>query len=128
MEASRFRFRAWDGEDMWTPSNVDELRVQELCMGVACDCPTDGEQTKLIIMQSTGLCDKDGVEIFEGDILQGSDSSPHYSVIFEGGSWRARYRHRGNGGAIPIYGKQEMFEIIGNIHQHPELLEPQNAN
>ncbi len=79
------------------------------------------------LMQFTGLQDKNGDDIYEGDILQGSETSPKYSVVMEKGRWGAVYRYKGNGGFIDLFDKNHLFEIIGNIHQNPELLEAKDA-
>jgi len=73
----------------------------------------------------TGLKDKDGKEIYEGDIIVCSGNKTMFGeVIFENG--QCVYIHRGisnkdynNGELIPVgYG----YKIIGNIYENPELL------
>lgn len=64
--------------------------------------------------QYTGLHDKTGKETFEGDILKLSTGKPHI-IVFERGSFQLTDT------AIPIC-YTEKFEIIGNVHDNPELL------
>ena len=78
-----------------------------------------------ILIQFTGLKDKNGKEIYEGDILMPrlvnnvvNDKSPTY-VIFNDGAFCI-----GTGMKQSLYQRYaQMYEIIGNIHEHPELLE-----
>lgn len=65
--------------------------------------------------QYTGLCDKRGKKMFEGDILATRTGRPHI-VKFEDGGFALTDT------AIPIR-HANVFEIIGNIHDNPELLE-----
>ena len=76
------------------------------------------------LMQSTGLKDKNGVEIFEGDVLT-SNVQPckmvnpikdGYGVVrFENGMFKL--------GAISLVTFISKMEVIGNIYENPELLE-----
>lgn len=87
------------------------------------------------IMQLTGFKDKNGKDIYKGDILQGANSVI-YSVDFDNGSYKGRairYFLGDNSGdalrdfPIPFnLGDFQMtsIEIIGNIHENPELLNP----
>ena len=65
--------------------------------------------------QFTGMTDKNGRQIFEGDVLALRAGRPHI-VKFEDGSFVL------TGTAVPIR-HADKFEVIGNIHDNPELLE-----
>nr|DAO81040.1 MAG TPA: YopX protein [Caudoviricetes sp.] len=78
------------------------------------------------IMQYTGLKDKNGKEIYEGDIVKAYESNIICEVIFSEGAmfmlrWNDKkwgnneYHHYGVGAFT--------LEVIGNIYENPELLE-----
>jgi len=69
------------------------------------------------LMQFTGLLDKNGKEIFEGDwLVSAEDSSIGGSAVFyDYGQWQP-FSYLGS------YNGKE-YEIVGNVHENPELLE-----
>lgn len=136
------RYRAWDKENdrMIYPSNNDVyfnltddgISIEDLTLE-----PYDGVFPLLgsVLMQSTGLKDKNGVEIFEGDVVVGqqnltTDSSTPFEI-----KGLVRYSKRNtmfyldeksfghdkfmNSLGSSIY----QFEVIGNVFANPELLE-----
>jgi uncharacterized phage protein (TIGR01671 family) len=76
------------------------------------------------LMQYTGLKDKNGKEIYEGDIVEIEETGETYIVEFD--IKKAKYIFRDNCGTghnfdFNYYGNT--FEVIGNIYENPELLE-----
>ncbi|HGN5216758.1 TPA: YopX family protein [Streptococcus pyogenes] len=95
---------------------------------------------KVILMQSTGLKDKNGVEIFEGDVVARNDRFP--SVV-KFGRWvyeedfgaKARnvgfyidssYTDEEWLQSIDYEDISKNYEVIGNIYENLELLEADN--
>lgn len=78
------------------------------------------------LMQSTGLHDKNGKEIFEGDIV---DYKGRRAIVNWHGSYASFiYRfvdelHKRNAEWKPLYLAYYHFEVVGNKFENPELLE-----
>lgn len=70
------------------------------------------------LMQFTGLTDKNGVEIYEGDIVNSSYFKKGIVVFWENG-W---YFEVSGNSHHSFNTARHSFEIIGNIHSNPELL------
>lgn len=85
------------------------------------------DENRFVIQQFTGLLDKNGVEIYEGDILQDSlfgDEPPGlYVVEFRVSEWSSGFaftskKNKWNfGGPVDKY-----LTVIGNIFENPELI------
>ena len=91
----------------------------------------------IILMQSTGVYDKHGVEIFEGDIIQ-QVHAYDYSILeietdflepfevkkgnYVQGKWIAKEVDSKSYSAIRcVFGRD--IKVIGNVYENPELLE-----
>lgn len=71
--------------------------------------------------QFTGLTDKDGKKIFEGDIVEISHdaySGARGEAFFKNGSFMLK----NVSDVLSLYGFLPWCEVIGNIHDNPELL------
>ena len=83
-----------------------------------------------VLMQFTGLRDKHGREIYEGDILDDSYVNPMtkekiiklYEVVFKSGSFWAKHKESPYGDSL-LYFINKRSKVIGNIWDNPELLE-----
>ena len=70
--------------------------------------------------QFTGLTDKNGREIFEGDKF-GNENMPVRHVVFEDGKFCFNRVHSQGADALS-QDRVGRLEIIGNIHDKPELI------
>ena len=120
------KFRAWD-KKFKEMVQVDAIVFEEQAIIVTYK---NGDFTKKDIkycelMQSTGLKDKNGKEVFVGDIIKCTRGCPHEVYI------EKEYGGKYIGGMPAVYlkGIREGYawtgaeEIIGNIYEKPELLE-----
>ena len=85
-------------------------------------------QPSFVLMQYTGLHDKNGKEIYEGDNVycQTKYGKAKAIIKFIDGKfvayWNSALTHPENGHHIACYEINKRFEVIGNIYDNPELL------
>ena len=117
---SRFKYRAWDKGNKKYIYGVEKglefysiagnLRVMTLA--------EIAESSKYNLEQCTGLKDKNGKLIYEGDIVD--DGEQYAKIIFD----KSCFCYDNGSG---FYDDLDFYythcEVIGNIHENPELLE-----
>jgi len=99
----------------------DDVALGDLMTGdyseeneVSCGC----QECNPVKVQYTGLKDKNGKEIYEGDILLWEDVKIKSEVVFEEGCFVIKHEQGGS----DFISSKNMFEIIGNIYENPELI------
>lgn len=114
------KFRAWYGIEMYDEPVICNgefyLDWRDLIDGKTYD--------GAILMQSTGLKDKNGVEIFEGDVVKVDVPNPLMCGVYEvrrakSGAWRIDNHIQGRELWLAGLGDAE---VMGNIYENKELL------
>lgn len=126
----RPKFRAWDGtkkemfKDTFAITESGQVIVVE--QEFVTSPPDYVFVDYLTIMQSTGLKDKNGQEIFEWDVV---DYKGRKAIIKWHGSYASfiyrfvdELQERASDWE-PLFLACYHFEVIGNIYENPELLE-----
>ena len=78
----------------------------------------NGVYQEYIFMQYFDQNDKNGVEIYEGDILKTDEAGWIAEVIFEEGTF-ILLDHKGGYSMYPIW---EKCEVLGNVYENPDIL------
>lgn len=126
-----FKFRAWDKTDkrmvqisslMHSQGGIDGASVfdRDPYHSVPRGC-LEGE--RLDLMQYTGCIDKNGKEIYEGDIVRDDTTNSIWAVTWnaEAAGWTDK---QDNPYSYGLYKSLEKsMEVIGNIYENPEILE-----
>lgn len=111
------KFRAWDEERQKMVFNPVYVNPPNL------DINSVFRGSTLLWMQFTGLKDKNGKECYEGDVVYFEEPTFETEmlkcpIVFHEGSFCAKQP----AGYIPVWDFMEDFEVIGNIHENPELI------
>ena len=137
------KYRAWDEENKRFLDAEEfiimpdgRVLVGDWMTGNDFSCGYD-DQERFILMQSTGLEDKNGVEIYKGDIVRYTWDSPNDVNATEEGKrnrvskvfwsdWRASFavgKKSVNSYLFRYVRNGNTVEVIGNIWENPDLLE-----
>ena len=121
------KFRAWNGHTMLKHGDDPECDDDEICAHewVRFCCELDLIQKSHKLMQYTGLKDKNGVEIYEGDIVEGYDHDDSVAmsanpITFVNGAFCYQYSNKSTN---PLSRISRAWLVIGNIYENPELME-----
>lgn len=130
----RYKFRAWDKEEQkmmqvtlmdfsewwvecWYLKNGMETITKER------NSFNNEETDRHILMQFTGLKDKNDKELYENDIVS-FNGIGSYKIVYDGYKYKAKDFYRSsNDNPTDIYEEANLVEVIGNIYEHPKLLE-----
>jgi uncharacterized phage protein (TIGR01671 family) len=137
------KFRCWDERlGLTEVVSIDffrkKIKINHWEYGDSNFFPLD----EVVLMQSTGLKDKNGVDIFEGDLVKqfsninkftddfAEDIEPTYgttSIVRDGACFKTTFKGlpslvlNQNGGSMA-----EHMEVIGDVWENPNLLEQAN--
>lgn len=124
---NNLKFRAWDKtKEIFTNYQIvdDMLYFMDKFTGV---WKRDDNQDRFVLMQSTGLFDKYGVEIYEGDIIdvgtripflnkiQRDEETAYLKLVPLDKRWTESY--------FTNFEDKSRYEVVGNIYEDKELIQ-----
>lgn len=117
-------FRAWDGGSLSRMYSPEEVMVGNGDIWIIDEDSVAGEwlvNNDLVLMQSSGMTDKNGKEIFDGDVLGSQDGLLNGVVKYNSklGMWTNDLLLYNN--FEKLWSIADSREIIGNIYENPEL-------
>lgn len=126
---SRVKYRVWDKEEKkYCDSFAIHLDGDYLgystTFGGYSRIPEDMKD-RFVVELFIGLKDRNGIEIFEGDIVRHASNHDLKGIVtYVGKEYIFKRIHRPKDGGVFIpFRPKNLIEVIGNVHQNPELLE-----
>lgn len=124
---TRLNFRVWDKDLKTIVSTEDNLTLQIINNELTVAYSDSLHQiTNYELLKSTGLKDKNGTEIYEGDIIKHGPvpnpfiSNNYFEIIqARSGEWRMDNHREGR---VLVFSNHSV-EVIGSKFEHPYLLE-----
>ena len=108
-----------DGLQAFIVNGIIESNEQYISIGEWCPVDID------TVGQSTGLFDKNGTEIFEGDALKNNDY-PNQTFICKHSRLQASFQAESLNGLLTLSlwkDEERDWQVLGNIYENPELVE-----
>ena len=120
-------FRAYDSGSLSYMYQPEEVMVCDGNIWIIDEDSVAGEwivNNDIHLMQSTGLKDKNGKEIFEGDVVKMSKDVYSELTYYEvarhyGGAYRLESKQHG----CELWLRHTDCEVVGNIYENKELLD-----
>ena len=110
------KFRAWDGQEMIYPDDYKKASGKHLTV-------SEILSRFEIVMQFTGLQDKNDKDVYEGDLLRSFEyGNSVFIVEFRNGAFVKTGDFKRGITSDSLINGLARFEVIGNIHENPELL------
>ena len=128
------RFRAWDKVAKVMIYHIEQTydglgdfqeneNIEDYVSDISFGCFADWlENDQFVIMQSTGLFDRNGKEIFEGDIVYAYSEGARLigAIEYFDNAYCIKTK---NGVYNSLWTNAEYYEIVGNVFENQELAE-----
>lgn len=123
MRTIKFRAKTLGDNNVWV---FGDLHIRSAFAHIHTDLGTKSNIDTDTIGQFTGLYDKDGKEIYEGDIIleklkRSRKDGDLYEIVFEDCQWFGKNKD-GAATSLSLLNDFHVIKIIGNIHDNPEIL------
>lgn len=118
------KFRAWYKKHDKMYNYVEHITYPDGSSGIGCIGYLEGERmfspddNEVELMQYTGLKDRYGNKIFEGDIIRAEEEG---LGVIKYGIGCFYYEDDWNG-RIALEELTDLMVVVGNVYEHPELL------